>query len=81
VKPPVTDGTIERRRSVAFFHDGNGATVIETLPSCIDEEHPDLFEPVTIAEHIAAKLRGSRAGVLNDQAGRESARVLASDRY
>ena len=81
VKPPVIDGTIERRRSVAFFHDGNVDTVIETLPSCIDEEHPDLFEPVTIAEHIAAKLRGSRAGVLNDQAGRESARVLASDRY
>lgn len=81
VKPPVIDGTVERRRSVAFFHDGNVDTVIETLPSCIDEEHPDLFEPVTIAEHIAAKLRGSRAGVLNDQAGRESARVLASDRY
>lgn len=81
VKPPVIDGTIERRRSVAFFHDGNVDTVIQTLDSCVDEQHPDLFEPITIAEHIAAKLRGSRAGVRNDAAGRESARVLASDRY
>lgn len=81
VKPPVIDGTIERRRSVAFFHDGNVDTVIETLPSCIDDAHPDLFEPITIADHIAAKLRGSRAGVRNDAAGRESARVLASDRH
>lgn len=80
VKPPVIDGTIERRRSVAFFHDGNVDTVISTLPSCVDDDHPDLFEPITIADHIAAKLRGSRAGVRNDAAGRESARVLASDR-
>ena len=81
VKPPVIDGTIERRRSAAFFHDGNVDTVISTLPSCIEAEHPDLYEPITIAEHIAAKLRGSRAGVRNDAAGRESARVLASRRY
>lgn len=80
VKPPVVGGTIERRRSVAFFHDGNVETLIETLPSCIDDEHPDLFESITIAEHIAAKLRGSRAGVRNDAAARDSARVLASDR-
>ncbi|SEI81877.1 isopenicillin N synthase family dioxygenase [Demequina mangrovi] len=81
VKPPVIDGTIERRRSVAFFHDGNVDTVITTLPSCVDEHHPALFEPVTIAEHIAAKLRGSRAGIRNDAAGREAQRVLDSGRY
>ena len=81
VKPPVVDGTIERRRRVAFLHDGHVDTVIRTLPSCVDDEHPDLYEPITIAEHIAAKLRGSRAGVRNDSATRESARVLASDRY
>ncbi|WES64562.1 2-oxoglutarate and iron-dependent oxygenase domain-containing protein [Microbacter sp. GSS18] len=79
VKPPVIDGTIERRRSAAFFHDGNVETVIETLPSCVDDEHPNLYaEPITIAEHIAAKLGGSRQGRLNDKAERESARVLSS---
>lgn len=80
VKPPVIDGTIQRRRSAAFFHDGDVDAVIRTLPSCVDAEHPDLYEPITVGEHIAAKLAGSRAGVRNDAAEREGARVLASRR-
>ncbi|GAA1700334.1 2-oxoglutarate and iron-dependent oxygenase domain-containing protein [Microbacterium sediminicola] len=78
VKPPVIDGTIERRRSAAFFHDGNVEYVIETLPQFVDDEHPEIYEPVTVAEHIQAKLGGSRAGVRNESAVREGARVLAS---
>lgn len=78
VKPPIVDGTIERRRSAAFFHDGNTDALIETLPSCVDEEHPNLYEPVTVGEHIRAKLAGSRAGTPNTAAERDSARVLAS---
>jgi isopenicillin N synthase-like dioxygenase len=80
VKPPVIDGTIERRRSAAFFHDGDVDAVIETLPSCIDADHPDLYAPITVGDHIRAKLAGSRAGKPNEQAERESARVLASRR-
>lgn len=80
VKPPVIDGTIERRRSAAFFHDGNVDALIRTLPSCVDAEHPDLYEPITVGDHIRAKLAGSRAGKSNEQAERESARVLASRR-
>jgi isopenicillin N synthase-like dioxygenase len=80
VKPPVIDGTIERRRSAAFFHDGDVDALIQTLPSCVDAEHPDLYEPITVGAHIAAKLAGSRAGVPNERAEREGARVLASRR-
>lgn len=80
VKPPVIDGTIERRRSAAFFHDGDVDAVIAVLPSCVDDDHPARYEPVTVGEHIAAKLAGSRAGVRNTAAERESARVLASRR-
>ncbi|MFT4230448.1 MAG: 2-oxoglutarate and iron-dependent oxygenase domain-containing protein [Microbacterium sp.] len=80
VKPPVINGTIERRRSAAFFHDGNVDAVVETLPQCIDSQHPAQYEPMTIGEHIAAKLAGSRAGRKNENAERESARVLASQR-
>ncbi|WP_159501299.1 isopenicillin N synthase family oxygenase [Microbacterium sp. 18062] len=80
VKPPVIDGTIERRRSAAFFHDGNVDALIETLPSCVDADHPDLYEPITVGDHIRAKLAGSRAGKRNERAERESARVLASQR-
>lgn len=82
VKPPVIEGTIERRRSVAFFHDGNWEALIETLPSKIDAEHPNRYpEPITVADHIAAKLGGSREGRLNEQAGHEQERVLASRGY
>lgn len=80
VKPPVIDGTIERRRSAAFFHDGDVDAVIETLPQCIDAAHPARYEPITVGDHIAAKLAGSRAGRRNEKAERESARVLASRR-
>lgn len=80
VKPPIVDGTIQRRRSAAFFHDGNADAVVSTLASCVDDEHPDLYAPVTVAEHVAAKLRGSRAGRLNPDAEREAQRVLRSAR-
>jgi isopenicillin N synthase-like dioxygenase len=75
VKPPVVDGTIERRRSAAFFHDGNADAIIAALPACVDAEHPLLYEPVRVADHIEAKLAGSRAGVANPYASREGARV------
>lgn len=75
VKPPIVDGTIQRRRSAAFFHDGNADAVISTLDSCVDADHPDLYEPVVVADHIAAKLAGSRAGRINLAAPRERARL------
>lgn len=78
VKPPVIDGRIERRRSAAFFHDGNPETVVAPLESCVDASHPALYEPITIADHIAAKLGGSREGVRNVNAEREGARVGAA---
>jgi isopenicillin N synthase-like dioxygenase len=78
VKPPIVDGTIKRRRSAAFFHDGNVDAVIGPLPQFVDDAHPPIYAPVTVGEHIQAKLSGSRAGVINDSAEREAARVLAS---
>ncbi|GAA3224621.1 isopenicillin N synthase family dioxygenase [Actinocorallia longicatena] len=74
VKPPIVGGTIERRRSAAYFHDGDLDAVISTLPSCAGDGAK--YPPITVAEHIAAKLAGSRAGVRNEAAGREAARVL-----
>jgi isopenicillin N synthase-like dioxygenase len=80
VKPPVIDGTIQRRRSSAFFHDGDVDAVISALPSCVDAGEEPLYPPITIGEHIAAKLAGSRAGRPNTAAQREAARVLSSAR-
>ncbi|WP_200938724.1 isopenicillin N synthase family oxygenase [Modestobacter sp. Leaf380] len=78
VKPPIVDGRIRRRRSAAFFHDGDVDAVISVLPSCVAPGETPKYLPVTVGEHVAAKLRGSRAGVVNTAAGREAARVLAA---
>ncbi|MFW0785405.1 2-oxoglutarate and iron-dependent oxygenase domain-containing protein [Gordonia sp. CPCC 206044] len=73
VKPPVVDGTVERRRSAAFFHDGNIDATIATLPSCVGAG--SRYSPITVGEHIGAKLAGSRAGQSNPYARRERDRV------
>ncbi|MFW0795791.1 2-oxoglutarate and iron-dependent oxygenase domain-containing protein [Gordonia sp. CPCC 205515] len=73
VKPPIVDGTIERRRSAAFFHDGNIDATITTLPSCVGAG--SRYSPITVGEHIGAKLAGSRAGQINPYARREAQRV------
>lgn len=80
VKPPVVDGTVERRRSAAYFHDGDPGAVVAPLDSCVDAEHPPLYEPVTVDAHIRAKLAGSRVGVRNEAAVREARRVRKSTR-
>jgi isopenicillin N synthase-like dioxygenase len=74
VKPPIEAGRIRRRRSAAFFHDGDPDAVVETLP--LDGAVP--YPPTTVAEHLAAKLAGSRGGTLNAAADREAARVHAA---
>ena len=78
VKPPVVDGTIRRRRSVAFFHDGNADATISTLDSLLDLGDGLAYEPITVREHVANKLAGSRQGRKNLAAMREAERVLAA---
>ena len=78
VKPPVVDGRIERRRSAAYFHDGNVDAVISTLPGLVEPGATELYPPVTVADHISAKLAGSRKLVPNASAEREALRVTNS---
>lgn len=78
VKPPIVDGVVERRRSAAFFFDADADAVFGPLAPFIDEAHPRLYADVTVDEHVAAKLAGSRAGVLNTSAAREGARVTTA---
>lgn len=78
VKPPIVDGTIRRRRSAAYFFDGDADAVVGPLDRFVDEDHPALYAPVTVDQHVRAKLAGSRVGVLNPDAGREAARILTA---
>jgi isopenicillin N synthase-like dioxygenase len=77
VVPPVDEeGNLVRRRSAAFFHDGNADALISTLAPCrttVGRQYDD----VTVAEHLAQKLGGSRGLELNEHAAREAARVRA----
>ena len=78
-KAPIVDGTIQRRRSAAFFHDGDIDALISTMPWSVDAQHPDRYpDAITVGQHIRAKLAGSRAGTKNDAAGGEKDRVVAA---
>jgi isopenicillin N synthase-like dioxygenase len=79
VKPPIVDGTINRRRSAAYFHDGNADATISAIPSTVEPGSEPLYPPITVSEHIQAKLAGSRAGKINTAATREAARVIAAN--
>ena len=75
VPPPLDPrGRVVRRRSAAFFHDGNADAVIDTLPTCLGEPGARR-EPITVAEHLRRKLAGSRGLELNAGAEQERARI------
>jgi isopenicillin N synthase-like dioxygenase len=75
VAAPRINGTLVPRRSAAYFHDGNVDALIECLPSCVSADNPARYAPVTVGDHLAAKLAGSRGGQLNPYAIREVARL------
>lgn len=75
VPPRDGRGRSLRRRSAAFFHDGNADAVISTLPTCRAADGSSPYDDVTVAEHLAQKLGGSRGLELNAHAGREAARI------
>jgi isopenicillin N synthase-like dioxygenase len=76
VAPRDAAGTLVRRRSAAYFHDGNADAVISTLAPC-RKTGPGghTYEDVTVADHLARKLAGSRGLTLNESAHREAARI------
>ena len=78
VAAPRVNGILVPRRSAAYFHDGNVDAVIECLPSCVSVDNPARYEPVTVGEHLTAKLAGSRGGRLNPNAAREAARLRST---
>lgn len=77
---PPTDGRgrVVRRRSAAYFHDGNWDAEINCLPGCVPTGAEPLYPPTTVSGHLAEKLAGSRAGKLNENSPREAARLRAA---
>jgi isopenicillin N synthase-like dioxygenase len=77
VDPPVVNGQIRRRRSAAFFFDGNHDAVIEPLPGTLSDGETG-YAPITVAENIAMKVAGLRSGAAQTVDLRETARVAAA---
>ena len=74
VRPPIIDGVIQPRRSAAYFHDGNIDAMISTIPTCVGRDG-SRYPPISIGEHLSAKLASSRAGKPNTIAGPEAERA------
>ena len=51
----------ERRRSFAFFQDGNYDALIECLPTCMSADRPARYAPITLGDHVLDKILGGRA--------------------
>lgn len=60
---PTSDDTA-LRRSWAFFHDGNIDTVVSCLPSCLAPGEQPRYAPLTIRDHLAAKVISARTSDL-----------------
>lgn len=78
VKPPIVDGMVERRRSVAYFHSGSPETIVAPIAELLGADEQPLYDPVTVHEHGQAKLAGSRGGRKNEATPRDAARVVGS---
>jgi isopenicillin N synthase-like dioxygenase len=77
VNPPISKGRIQRRRSAAFFLDGNYDAVIEPIPAFVVEGE-QTYPPITIEENIKAKIAGLQLGKMPANADREASRVFAA---
>lgn len=51
----------KERYSIPFFFGPNYDTIVDALPSCVDEAHPAKYEPVTSGEYINGRFAATFA--------------------
>jgi isopenicillin N synthase-like dioxygenase len=78
VVPPMSAGAT-RRRSFAFFQDGNHDAVIECLPTCTSAQRPPRYSPITLGQHVNEKITGGRALTAVDTAVQTTGDRLTRD--
>lgn len=54
--PTGSDARHQSRFSIPFFTGPSGDSLIETLPTCVDDEHPSQWPPISAKEHLISKL-------------------------
>ena len=63
VKPPLENEEESRRQSFAFFHNLNKTAMVETIPTCVDAQHPAKYPPINAMDHLMEKHLASTSGV------------------
>lgn len=58
---PPTGTEAVHRRSIAYFHEANPDAMIEPLPSCVDDENPPRYEPLSAGDHLYNKIVSPRS--------------------
>jgi isopenicillin N synthase-like dioxygenase len=48
------------RLSIPFFSGPGDDAIIEAMPTCVDDEHPRLYAPISAGEHVRGKIEGGR---------------------
>ena len=52
---PPRDGQDHRRMSIAFFVNMNGDALVEPIDSCVDENNPSKYPPISAGQHLMNK--------------------------
>lgn len=52
----VVNRTDKERFSVPLFFSINYDEIVETLPSCVSEENPRVYEPITAGRYVLDRL-------------------------
>lgn len=60
VPPPVSSDGPVRRRSVASFFEADPDAIVEPVPTCVSEDNPARYKPMTAGDYLLAKLMGPR---------------------
>ena len=56
VLPPPASAPNEELLSLIFFHEPDHDTVIEPLPTCVSDDNPGRYRPITAGDYLAAKM-------------------------
>ena len=54
--PPTDYGPASRRLSLVYFHQPNPDAEVRCIPTCVSEERPVAYAPVTAGDYIAHKI-------------------------
>jgi isopenicillin N synthase-like dioxygenase len=60
VNPPA-EHAMTQRISIPFFHQPNHDAIIEAIPTCVSEDRPVRYRPVTAGEWAAERRNGRPA--------------------